>query len=488
MNIVNENANRYEWGNADDEEEDEENFGFAANEQLLAVLQNDPTLDFFDLDFEFGDCVAIRLGAALKRNVHLQWITILVRPELTVRGAAALANGIHHSHIWRMDLNAEARVNAEVTRIIFLAALKTIKCLSLGFLLSDVDAICMGEAMQGNRTLQNLRVLVHELTIVGAQVLATGISDSQIAYLQLEGDSRKDSSEVIAILLRQGVMLSPTIKHLSVGSEGCVLDAAWLTSLQSLAIESKFDLPTLCNGLSQISITELKLRSCGLGNDDMRLLSSGLRNNTSVTVLCLQHNHIGDDGISFFVENWSRTSPIKLIGFGLNEIGSHGASLFLRESVHHASFAQVRFDDNKQIGFDGLSRIGLELPLICLSEIYLRGCAEWIDYGNVESEEAKAQQDLRYKASKAILSGVQDNVLIQLLRIENLLFMEEIQFFVEMNKRGRHLTRNDNAVPPALWCYIMAKHPLDCSHIFCFLREQPTLVSVNRNGNSSIQR
>jgi hypothetical protein len=479
----------------DEDDQDDANISacFLRREQQLfekqcdSLRQNKPSLKGFHRDWS-GDDHAIRLGNSLKGNTNLEWLWIPLGPGLTARGAEALAEGIHFSHIQRLELSGESALDSNVIRILYLEAIQTIPRLTFSYPLRDVDAIQLGRALKGNTVVQELQIRVDEFSARGALELAAGIRQSQIKRLDLMVEDESDAPVVKRILLLHAIQQSNYVRHLHISDGVCVVDAltSSLGSLQTLKLYGCSDLMYGVQDLSDSLIHALNLRNlclnnCDLGDDEMAILSSGLHSSVSITNLCLSKNGIGDEGMSSFLEHWKDDSPIQELDLSWNCFGPLGAQQLMRAAATKSALLVLNLELNGNIGFEGMRMVGEELPNLTLRELYVDGCANWMHYADENSAAAKAQLVARDRARQAIISGIQANVYLYQIRVyflEN--FQEAIQFYLNLNKSGRYLLGENNELAPTLWCRVFAKCRTDPSVLFFFLQEQPTLVSSVR--------
>ncbi len=101
-----------------------------------------------------------------------------------------------------------------------------------------------------------------------------------------------------------------------------------------------------------------------------------------------------------------------------------------------------------------------------LTEISVDDCATWVEYPNLDCEEAKAQDRASQQTGRALLEVVKQNTRIKKLGIANLHLLpfcveNEIGFYADLNKMGRYLLssdrRADHELASTAWCYILAK-------------------------------
>ena len=136
---------------------------------------------------------------------------------------------------------------------------------------------------------------------------------------------------------------------------------------------------SLSSGLSDtISLKVLKVTKCVLGCDDMRTLSLGLCNNSSITTLNLRYNEIRDEGIAAFSENWKDESPIKSLYLGHNPIGPEGAQLLVKAAANHAAMMRLGLQGRTRlVGCSGLEIFQEDPSSFQLSNVKIQVYLQW---------------------------------------------------------------------------------------------------------------
>jgi hypothetical protein len=270
-------------------------------------------------------------------------------------------------------------------------------------------------------------------------------------------------------------------------------------------------LPTLCKlalGRVQLTLDEtqllanvltldssrlksLQLNNCGLTNDHLRTLSPCLGQLTSMSQLQLEGNQIGDDGVAAFVEHWSLDSQIEKLDLSGNDIQVTGVQHLVTAMANRAIKLELNLSYNHDIGFQGITLLGQAVGGRTLSKLDLSEVVRWKVCHDDTSEDAVAQKQQRRQACQALLEGVWENVFLTSLTLENnflpIPVMDELELVVIANQDGRELLLEQNALPPAFWCHLLAIQAECPSLMFLFLRELPSLM-VSQPGNLERKR
>jgi hypothetical protein len=103
--------------------------------------------------------------------------------------------------------------------------------------------------------------------------------------------------------------------------------------------------------------------------------------------------------------------------------------------------------------------------------------------GNTNCQDAKSQQLEIDNAAQALLNGMRQNVFLRVLDINNMNFPKgikgEIDFYLHVNGdcERSSISIVEQSLPPAIWCFHLAKFELEPNVVFLFLREFPILRS-----------
>ncbi len=481
---------------------------FYVHRDCQMIESNDPDLT----EIQYGIPIICRiskpqhLAGLFIGNTNVQNATMMIGREFTVDGARALVDGIRGSNIndlivWGYEAQREGETLPLDMAIMYLQPMEILQSLSLEFPLGDEHATMLGEALKTNRTLKSLELSVKQLTPVGAAAQTCGIQVSFIKELHLFGEETSLSSdwtEVMQVFYSQGISGSKidTLCFIYVLGDVNALVKV-VPTLNALIIDSielnLADTQLLANALAQTtSIHSLRLCVCGLTNDHMRILSSCLGGNKSITDLWLPGNQIGDDGIVAFVEHWSLDSQIQALNVSYNILRSREAQSLVSAMSNRTAECELNLSYNKQIGYEGIKLIGQALGGKKVPKLDLEHVAGgWVYFDDEVCEAALNQMDQCHLAGQELLEGVRDNVFLTSVIVfrDNLpvRMVGEVEFWVKANRNGRHfLLLQQYILPPGFWCFVLAKQTANPSLMFLFLRELPSLM-VGR-GNAGRKR
>jgi hypothetical protein len=329
-----------------------------------------------------------------------------------------------------------------------------------------------------------LDILLHQnLTSRGAKLLASGLRQSKVTSLRIQMPRR--NNRIMNILFEEGIGRSESLQKL--GVNGPISNIAALGKAVSLlkVVElfrselTTLDLHRLGEGLRNTKSLELlEFDTCGLTDQDMRILSSGLLHNSSIKKLLLVENDIGDEGVAAFVENWSNDSPIEEINLSFNKnIGIGGAMTLVEAVPSHRALNSLNLSFTT-LGYEGIEIVAERLTHLRLKKFEIVGAS-----GFDHDDDERLDDETRKKAiaaGQAVLRAIQQNDVLQDCCPECNSYPEDLQdemlLHLELNKCGRYLLRRDNP-PSGLWSHVMefcGRSSIDA--IYFFLREQPHLV------------
>ncbi len=521
--IEDEDDDEYDGDYSVEEYDDYSDEGRALKSDCRRISRNSRDFETFTIFRPLSDTKAILLGLALKENTQMYNITIEMTPRepLTRCGARILGLGIRYSQIKQLCLKVPYNDDDEYDRSIamptdamkqiYLRPMHRLTRLTLQFPLTDNDAFELQRCLANNKSLFFLAVEPHHLSSLGAIALAKGIRASNIKYLEILGDPTDNTPRITKLLYLKGIQPSniDMISIKDVVGDAHSLGVAIRSRMRSLSISwieaphwSQSQMQDLSQGLAQTRhLTDLSLRSSKLGDEHIRILSAGLQDNRSIRKLDLSKNCIGDVGVIALVESWSDQAIIRRLDLQGNLIGSSGAKRLLQASAT-LNLDTLILSYNICIGFEGLEMIGKVLPFSLLRALCLDDVVNWVDYEETDrSNLAKLQQDKLEKAAQAIVEGIRTNFSLEVLDVDlfykfddDYTYMSdvtnEIDFHLEMNgEYGRHrFLQNDHELPPACWCFLLAKYKGNKSVLFYFVRELPMLFAWGSRGNTTRKR
>jgi hypothetical protein len=355
------------------------------------------------------------------------------------------------------------------------------------------DYILLGQSLMGNSHLRYLSLLPPIVEERVARVLATGIAQSKLLELCFV---EKQQLHIWQILLEGMRSLSSLqeLTFITVTAEALSVLRNSISSFPLLQKLNVFDVSGSDYGLSvsQIlmktsSLTSLRLIEVKyLGEIGITVLAHALRSNTSVTTLQLSQSNICDSCLESFLELWLPTSPIRELSLDGNNIRIQGAQQLLRAVANHPAMQVLNLRHNKNVGYDGLLMIGVELlSQTNLAEMDVSGCSTWHEYQQPDCEQARAQDKALQLASHALIEAVKQNVRIKELKVDEQRLPSqvenEISFYANLNEMGRYLLSTNHGLASTVWCYIFAKCQSSAVHnksslIYFFLCAQPSLA------------
>lgn len=264
-----------------------------------------------------------------------------------------------------------------------------------------------------------------------------------------------------------------------------------LCSLEHLTIGNfgRFP-PSLCASLKLTSsLTSLQIKEGVMLEPDVRRLSIGLRN-SSVTKLIVAGTCIDDACLQSFLELWPLDSQIQELDFSGNRIGPDGALILVRAANDHPALEKLNLSNNP-IGYPGLAAIGSHLQnlqLKCLSFFFSDESS--IHHGDEANAGAKAIKIATKTAAVALVEGIKVNTRTDLVVFGGTFSTEaeeEISFYSHLNMNGRYLLSTDHGLASSIWCNILARKTgmFDRDVMYYFLLEQPHLVHVRPSSQPS---
>jgi hypothetical protein len=359
---------------------------------------------------------------------------------------------------------------------------------------SSQDDVCsknyllLGQSLIGNSHLRNLSLSPPIVEEKVARVLATGIAQSKLVDLWI---LEKQQLHIWQILL-EGIRSSSTLHELTFVRVPAEALSVLRDSISSFPSLQKLN---LCGSDCRLSVSQILMKKSFLtsvrlmsvkylGEIGITVLAHALRSNTSVTTLQLSGSDICDSCLELFLELWLPTSPIRELSLYGNNIRIQGAQQLLRAVANHPAMQVLNLGHNKNIGYDGLFTIGVELlSQTNLAEMDVSGCSTWREYKQPDCEQARAQDKALQLASHALLEAVKQNVRIKKLKVDEQRLPSqvenEIRFYANLNKMGRYLLSTDHGLASTVWCYILAKCQSSAVRnnlIYFFLCAQPSLA------------
>ncbi len=333
-----------------------------------------------------------------------------------------------------------------------------------------------------------------DLTTNGVRILAPGIQHSRILSLSLMGNEEPatattaTASSALPEKMRTQGIVDSKVKEISIyASLGDILALVTMHSITLHSLDlgiSKMEM--IMTSIRQPpKLQDLVLSGCGLRDEHIRILASGLPSHLCIDKMDFRDNHIGDAGVIALIEYM--TSSVTRLVLDHNDVGPIGAQRLIQATSTYANMRLKKLSlvDNVTIGYVGLTKIGDALADSFLTELGLKGVATWEAYNKASPENstrAETQMVQFKQANRALVTGVRGNLrLHELDRGGGILFedgvMDEIKFYTDMNQRcGRYLLPMQHLLPSAIWCHLLAKFTNESCVIFAYLWELPMLV------------
>ncbi len=402
--------------------------------QGIQASQTIQKLSFSDVPID----ALVGLGDALPLMPSLRTLSV-ERLFLTKPGAQALARGIGHSKLQRLELTHCIWEQTDEAGIFWLT-------LHLG--------------IQASQAIQEL-----SFKYIPAEYLV-GSSDVLLSCQSLEfACSHKDNLSW-AELISNVLMRSTSLKKLDL----------------------TFCITQVAQGLTRnVSVTSVMPSVYELCDRALAaLLAQGLRWNAPITDLNLSHCQISNVGVGIMLEYLhQQNSHIQRLSLEYNKIGPAGAELLFSAFEDHPMIERLSLQGNFDIGYVGLQIIGDVLANQKLTHVNLVWCQERSPPADKSSHMAKSLEKARIRAGQALLEGMQRNSHIQDIRLDAMVFSQDflntIEFYANLNRNGRYLLSSHHGLAATVWCFVFAKwgqsHPqFGASSVFYLLLEEPTLV------------
>jgi hypothetical protein len=228
----------------------------------------------------------------------------------------------------------------------------------------------------------------------------------------------------------------------------------------------------------------------------LQTIGEHLANATSLSALSLNgfrynpsdFNHAYDDTAAAIVIN----SACQALANGLRTNGCiqelnlfHRGMQFpnalelVRAATNHPSLQKLSLDLNLSISLVEVGQLADVLGTLHLKEFVTNFRCSWS--GSEEQSTnfrcwwSEVQSERSTQARGALLEGVRNNFCLHELKIPTLGLMDEIEFYLKLNRLGRRGLIQEQGISPAHWCDVLTK--LDVAEIFYFFSEQPSLMS-----------
>jgi hypothetical protein len=524
----------------DEEDDNEDGIGFfdsmgGIQQNFKRLHRNDPNTTWMTTPILGNPNMFVFLGQSLVGNTHC---LDLLMDNLVLNEAAAqsLAHGLAQSNLQRFTIrnSIQERPTEETSddgvgriRQIFFRGIQasptlqelTIDSVQVDQLTFFGDAITRPSA---SSTLPPLRKLCLNRLILTktkpTKQFAKALKAATLNCLHIrEGlQERPGQSGRLIDIVCEGIQSNPTLAELRIESSPIEQLGHWrqvlmnaMPALQTFTL-SEFHDPRGANQYAQLVVETLQNRRLtGLQLWDgifgpaavSRLAHTIQQGHNSLTTLKLHSIHMDDQSLAMILDHWG-PSPIQTLSLHYNDIGPDSVPRLVRFVREHPSLQTLDLSSNP-FGFDGIRAMALELPNFPsqLQQLNLGDCADYREFGNDPAgiQQARELDAAGRRAGLALLQGIQHNVYLPKLLLENNEFpddiLHDIGFYLSLNGSGRYLlsTTMDHGLASTVWCHIFAKsarqYPTyEASILFYFLCEQPALVPPCDGGRTREER
>ncbi len=137
--------------------------------------------------------------------------------------------------------------------------------------------------------------------------------------------------------------------------------------------------------------------------------------------------------------------------------------------ANHPAIQELSLGYSKDIGHMGLDMIGRHLPNVKLRKLELR---------DIDNFDRKIKQAAYHHACQALVDGVRTKLYLHGLHFRlPSVYREDIDFYLQLNKIGRHqLHQSEHVLEPAEMCHLLTNCGENVAAIYYFLREQPQFI------------
>jgi hypothetical protein len=430
------------------------------------------------LELMMNDELAETIGTTLMRgnNTKVQKLTIQIGMILTEIGAHQLADAFTHCNLQKLMLSDDGVIDLfgimelssrKALQILFCQAVKHVQELFVYFSLDNEDIIALSEVLEGNTSLQHLVIRVgNDLSSSNALRLAKQILLSHIVHIDLNDllkatllpkvGKTNDTDKVYA---------SQTIPEL----EPLALSLSGLGSSE-MKQNAGHQIPELImNNISSSQLTGLRFQQ-GLKYGDLIHLCEALPFLTSLITLSVSKSLTRREGDALSQED-SRDEVQYSDLEGMN-VQAAAAERLMIAVASHPAIVELNLESS-DIGHMGLDMIGQHLPNVKLKKLKL----DVDPFDRYYETNDDALRKAQHRACETLVAGVRSNVYLRELHILlPSIYSDEIDFYLELNKIGRHRLQAEDGVDSAEMCHLLANCGYNVAAIYYFLREQPQLV------------
>lgn len=233
-------------------------------------------------------------------------------------------------------------------------------------------------------------------------------------------------------------------------------------------------------------LRHLDLRSNGISDQAVLSLQGILASNTSLSTLVLSDNNIGDLGITALSRGLANaTCNLRMLDLSENEICVKGATALSKSLRTNKRLQDLNLSFNP-IEDQGVTLLAAALvrnrTLHCLSmrrcgisDQGALGISHHLPRMHGLKELILTKNKISGKGLGALLNGIRQNVQIEHLLVQDKAdpISREILHYTRLNKAGRRVFRQTNAVHPSLWPKVYGRISSDLDVLYYFAKEGP---------------
>lgn len=366
--------------------------------------------------------------------------------------------------------------------------------------LRDDELDLLAKSLEGNTNLKALHLYSKTLGHWEARQIAAAIAKSGLERLELSiFETDPSRSGAMRTLYLEGVLPCTTLRQLTIG--GRIGKPVWLAmagkGLSGITIQTPSPqaarvpdghFADVCHSLTgQLAhLRQLKFGYMRMSAARMRVLSEGLRGNTSLVELSLHHCYLQDHEAEELVRDWGEDHRLQTLRVELNPISDRGAIALLQASSTCTSLQRISLRGSALVDEDGLARIARELcqnRAIRWRGIDLSDCILDSAGGRTVRQPGAVAQlfTVALKANRNIFDlridgngmevgrGVEGKTELLLAGALNICHAYDMSAPCQPGNRGGHR--------PFIWCHMMASRANDPTWIYWSLLEQPNLTN-----------
>lgn len=380
-----------------------------------------------------------------------------------------------------------------------LAKSKTLQKLQFRELRNSRETITLFRLLRHNTYLHELSLRHCQICPLGAETMETffrhhtHLHEVRFVDCQFVGDSLERISQGLAATpspLQRLYLVNTELGadrsiHISEALQSCTSLRELILSENDLG-DSGVNILTLAV-LRSTSLRLLDLRSNGITSTGALSLQGIITRSPFVVSLRLGNNQLGDGGASALARGLSQSrcvlQSLDLSDNGIELSGARALSQMLR---HNTSLCELNLSFNG-VGDGGAHALALALQRnITLQNLNLRRSnltnhgaltlSRSIPRMNGLKELILNKNNIDATGLVALLDALQNNVELEYLQVVEKLtdsVSQQLVHWIRLNKAGRRIFRQTNAVHPHLWPMVYGRVSAESDVLFHFLKEKP---------------